>query len=373
MSFLQVAIGNLRRRTFRSVLTVCGIALGVGAFLALVGFARSFEAQWLQLYRARGTDICVVRGNFMRASVDESLGEQLRSLSVVADAAPFAYDLIDFTEDVSSIVQGWTDTSFEFDSFTILKGRRFHGDEPGIMLGEMLAHSIGKTIGDDVLVQGASLRVVGIYRGVGAPENSGAVVPLHQMQRISDLGSKAAGFNVRLRPPRPGESPEAYLLRARGTIESQLPGVRAMPVGDMVQKNHVVQMVRSTAWGMAALALAIGALGIANTMAMSVLERTREIGIMRAFGWRRPRIVRLILLEASILGLVGGLAGTVGGYAGLVLLASNRVAPGMAEAHWNFSLSVEALAIAIGISVAAGWLSACRGTLLSPVEALRHE
>jgi putative ABC transport system permease protein len=373
VSFLAVAIGNLRRRAFRSLLTACGIALGVGAFISLVGFAQSFEVQWLQLYRARGTDLCVVRGNFLRALVDESLGEELRSLSVVADASPFAYDLIDFTQEVTGIVQGWQDTSFELESFTILQGRRFRGDEPGIMLGEVLADTIGKKAGDDVDVLGVPLRVVAVYRGVGAPENSGAVVPLHQLQRISDLGSKVAGFNVRLRPPPQGESAEQWLVEARQLIESRLPGLKAVPVGDLVRKNYIVSAVQSTAWGISTLALALGALGIANTMTMSVVERTREIGILRALGWRRSRIVRLILLEASMLGLGGGLAGVAAGHAGLVLLASNRVAPGMAQARFSLPLSVEALVIAVGISVAAGLLPVHRGNLFSPVEALRHE
>jgi len=373
MSFFQVALRNILRRFFRSILTLSGIALGVSAFIALVGFARSFEEQWLQLYRVRGTDICVIRGNFMRALADESLGEKLRSLSVVADESAFAYDLVDFTQDVSGVVQGWTDTSFEFESFTILQGRRFHGDEPGIMLGEILANSLGKKAGDDVSVQGVPLRVVAVYRSVGIPENSGAVVPLHQMQRISDLGSKVVGFNVRLRAPAAGQPIEEHFRIAQATIESALPGLRAMLVGDLVRNNHLMSVVRSSAWGTSILALAIGALGIANTMAMSVFERTREIGITRALGWRRSRVVRLILLEASILGFAGGLVGVVGGYVGLVLLASNRMAPGMAQAKFSLLQSVEALLIALGISLVAGFIPVYRGTLFSPVEALRHE
>jgi putative ABC transport system permease protein len=373
MTFVQLALRNILRRRLRSVLTLGGIALGVSAFIALVGFAQSFEQQWLNLYQARGTDICVIRGNFMRALADESLGEKLRSLSVVADASPFAYDLIDFTPDVSGVVQGWMSSSFEFDSFTILEGRRFRGDEPAAMLGEILAGSLGRKTGEEVSVLGVTLRVVGIYRGVGSPENSGAVVPLHQLQRISDIGPKVAGFNVRLRAPAAGHSAEDHLRNAQAAIEAALPGLRAMRVGDMVRHSRVMSVVRSTAWGTSVLALAIGALGIANTMAMSVFERTREVGIMRALGWRRSLVVRLILLEASILGFTGGLAGILGGYAGLALLASNRLAPGMAQANLSLLQSVEALLIAIGISLVAGLLPAYRGARFVPVEALRHD
>jgi len=106
---------------------------------------------------------------------------------------------------------------------------------------------------------------------------------------------------------------------------------------------------------------------------MSVFERTREIGIMRALGWPRSMVMRLVLLESSILGLAGGAAGILGGHFGLVLLASNRLAPGMAQAGFSFLRSAEALMIALGISLVAGLIPVYRGTLFSPVEALRHD
>jgi predicted lysophospholipase L1 biosynthesis ABC-type transport system permease subunit len=98
--------------------------------------------------------------------------------------------------------------------------------------------------------------------------------------------------------------------------------------------------------------LFIGVLGIANTMAMSVHERTREIGMLRAMGWIRSRIVRMILLEASILSLAGGVLGLVAGYAGLSVLAIiRRTDPGVAQASVSPLLCAEALIIAIAIGL----------------------
>ncbi|MBE3135662.1 MAG: ABC transporter permease [Acidobacteria bacterium] len=373
MAFLRLALDNILRRPLRSVLTVCGVALGVGAFVALIGFASAFEREWLQVYRSKGTDICVIRGTWLRAQVDESLCEELRALSVVSEAAPIAIDLVEFTPEVSAVVQGWLEDSFEFESFTILQGRRIQGDEPEIMLGEVLADSLGKTTGDEVQVVGAPFRVVAIYRGRQSFETAGAVVPLHQLQRVSDLGSKVAGFNVRLRRPAVGESPADHIRRAQSLIESRLPRLRAMPVGDMVSKSVVTGVVRSTAWGTSLIALIIGTLGVANTMAMSVVERTREIGIMRALGWRRSRVVRLILLEASLLGIAGGVMGGVAGRLGLGALASNRMAPGMVEGHVSAVQFAEAMLVAVGISLIAAALPAYRATVVAPVEALRHD
>ena len=354
MFLFQMVFANMRRRPLRAALTACGVALGIGAFVALVGFADAFEEQWRQFYRTKGTDLCVFRGNFMnKASTDESAGGKLRGIPVVADAAPVSFDLVDFTPDVSAVVQGWVDTSFEFESLTLVQGRRFQGDEPAILLGEILAGSIGKQAGDWVEVQGAPLRIVGVFRAQDTFSASTAVLPLHQLQRLSDLGTKVAGFHVRLRPSSPGVSPEDRLRRAKLAIESQLPGLKAMPAGIVAGDNHIVNFIRSTAWTTSLIALFIAVLGVANTMAMSVFERTREIGILRALGWSGSRIVRLILLEASVLGLAGGLMGLAAGQFGLWALASIRATAGLPRVYPSPVHFGEAMCFALAISLAA--------------------
>ena len=106
---------------------------------------------------------------------------------------------------------------------------------------------------------------------------------------------------------------------------------------------------------------------------MSVFERTKEIGILRALGWRRWRVMRLILTESAILGLVGGVLGVFGGWSALHLLASLRVTANIAQPSIPLRHSVEALGAALVIGLAAGFLPAYRGARLSPVEALRHD
>jgi putative ABC transport system permease protein len=256
---------------------------------------------------------------------------------------------------------------------TLVQGRRFQGDEPALLLGEILAGSIGKQAGDWVEVQGAPLRIVGVFRAQDTFSASTAVLPLHQLQRLSDLGTKVAGFHVRLRPSSPGVSPEDRLRRAKLAIESQLPGLKAMPAGIVAGDNHIVNFIRSTAWTTSLIALFIAVLGVANTMAMSVFERTREIGILRALGWSGSRIVRLIRLEASVLGLAGGLMGLAAGQFGLWALASIRATAGLPRVYPSPVHFGEAMCIALAISLAAGFLPAYRGARFPPTTALRYE
>jgi putative ABC transport system permease protein len=370
----QVAFANIWRRPFRAVFTACGVALGIGAFVALVGFADAFEKEWQRFYVTKGTDICVLRGSLLnKASTDEALVEKLRDLPIVAGAAPVSFDLVDFTPDVSGVTQGWVDTSFELESLTVLQGRRFRGDEAGIMLGEILANSIGAKVGDRIEVQGAPLEVVGIFRAQESFSTSSAILPLHQLQKLSDLGSKVAGFHVRLSAPAPGESQEDHLRRAQSLIEARLPGLKAVRAGEVAHDNHIMNFVRSMAWSTSLIALLIAVLGIANTMAMSVFEQTREIGVLRALGWGRWRIMRLILLESSILGIAGGLLGVAAGSVGLWMLAFIRIYGGWPHIYPSPRTFAEAMCLAWCISLLAGFLPAHRGAGLPPTTALRYE
>jgi putative ABC transport system permease protein len=255
----------------------------------------------------------------------------------------------------------------------ILDGRKFRGEEAEVMLGEILAGNLGKKAGDTMEIQGASFRVVGVFRGGSALETGAVMMPIRQLQKLADLNGKVTAFHVRLRPAPAGPTAEEYIRQARAAIEEAVPGLKAVPAGERAHNNQFVSFARSIAWGTSLIALLVGTLGIANTMAMAVFERTREIGILRALGWRRWRVILLIQLEAATLGSVGGIVGLVAGWGALRLLAALPATANVADASISAPHSGEALVIAVLIGLAAGALPAWRGARLSPVEALRHD
>jgi len=104
--------------------------MAIGAFVALVGFSRSFEHEWFRLYSSSGTDIAVVQRTFLNTTVDESLVTRLRALPVVAQANPMIFNMMDLTPEVNALVFGWLDDSYEFDSLTFTSGGRFHNGKP---------------------------------------------------------------------------------------------------------------------------------------------------------------------------------------------------------------------------------------------------
>jgi putative ABC transport system permease protein len=241
-----------------------------------------------------------------------------------------------------------------------------------VMLGDVLAQDLKKQVGDSLDIQGARFRVAAIYHGASALEADAVVMPLDRLQQLSSMQGEVSTVDLRLRPAPRGESMERYLKQAQAEIEAALPGVRAVPAAERASDNQFVKLAEASAWGTSSLALLIGIVGIANTMVMSVYERTREIGTLRALGWKREQILALIELEAATLGLGGGFLGLALGWGALRLLAKLPKTASLVSASLGWPVVAEALGIAVLAGLLAGALPAWRAGRLSPVNALRH-
>ena len=373
LSFTGFVLKNLRRRRLRTLLTLTGIGMAVGAFVGLVGFSSAFQQQWMRIYSSSGTDISVIQGTFLNTTLDESATAKLRELPVVAQASPAIYNLMDVTPEVNALVYGWNADAFQLDSLQILTGRRFRDGQREVMLGDLLAQDLNKKPGDILELQGTQFKVTAIYHGASTLEAAAVIMPLDRLQQLSGMEGKVSTIDVRLRPLPAGEAPVKYLKRAQAEIQAALPGVRAVPAAERASDNQFVKLAQASAWGTSLLALLIGILGIANTMAMSVFERTREIGILRALGWKRWQVLAHIEVEAVLLGLGGGLLGIVLGWCALRVLAALPQTASFFTASLHWPLLAEAVGIAILAGLVAGALPAWHAGQLSPVDALRHD
>ena len=373
LSFTGFVWKNLRRRRLRTILTLCGIGMAIGAFVGLVGFSGAFEQGWLRIYSSSGTDMAVIQGTFLNTSLDESVTEKLKALPMVANAAPLTYNFMDLSSGVNALAFGWKANSYEFESLQLLSGKPFRDGHAEVMLGDLLAENLKKKPGDTLEIQGASFTVCAVYHGSSALQAAAVILPLDQLQQLSSLQGKVSTIHVRLRPAPPGVAPDAYLKHAQAQIEALLPGIRAVPAAERAGNNQLVRLAHASAWGTSCIALLIGILGIANTMAMSVFERTREIGILRALGWRRWQVLVLIQFEALVLGLGGGFLGIVFGWGALKVLSKLPQTAGIVSASIPPLLLAEALGVAVLAGLIAGAIPAWRGAKLSPIEALRHD
>jgi putative ABC transport system permease protein len=327
----------------------------------------------MRIYSASGTDIAVIQQTFLNTSLSESATDKVRALPLVADATPVIYNEMDLTPEVNALAYGWRADSYELQSLQILSGKPFRAGKAEVMLGDLLAENLHKAVGETLEIQGSPFTVCAVYHGPSALEAGAVILPLDQLQQLSSLQGKVSTIHVRLRPAPPGEAQDLYMKRAEAQIEAALPGLRAVPAEERASNNQFVRLAHASAWGTSSIAVLIGILGIANTMAMSVFERTKEIGILRALGWRRWHVILLIQLEAVVLGVSGGCIGIFVGWCALRLLAVIPETASIVTSSLHVTLLAEALGIAVLAGLIAGAMPAWRGAQLSPVEALRHD
>ena len=184
-----------------------------------------------------------------------------------------------------------------------------------------------------------------------------------------DRPNQVTGFNVILdRPVDHGK-----LEQVRKQIEALGSGVTAMTTDDHVKSVTEIKLAKAMAWLTSVVALLIGSFGVMNTMIMSVHERTREIGVLRAIGWRKRRVVRLILLESVLLSLIGAILGSLGAMLLVHLLTRLPAVSGLIDGRIEPLFLGYGLAIAVLVGLLGGSLPAFRASRMLPSSALRYE
>ncbi|MDR3636525.1 MAG: ABC transporter permease [Isosphaeraceae bacterium] len=374
MRFSSLIARNLWRRGVRTGLTVLGLGIGIAAVVALVGISLGFEKSFLKLFAAKGIDLVVVRAGVsqqLTSNLDQSLGEKIRRVPGVRDMAASLADVVSFEDAnlVSVITNGWEPESLLFRGIRVLEGRGLtRQDRRAAMLGRVLALNLGKRVGEQLDVAGQTFQVVGIYESESWFENGGLIVPLAELQRMMGREGQVTGFVIAADSP---DRRSVDTLKQR--IEKAVSGVAAVPARDYVQGDIQIRLSKAMAWTTSAVALVLGSVGVLNTMMMAIFERTAEIGLLRALGWRRRRVLSLILGEALMLGVAGAVLGALLGFAGiralsLVPTASNFIARDLPPV-----VPAVGLLLGVGLSLLGGLYPALRAARLEPTEALRHD
>lgn len=376
MHFSNFILKNIRRRPLRSTLTVIAVALGVGAVISLVGIATGFKESFMKLYNEVGIDLLVIKGRVGRqleSGIPESLVGRVEAIDGVKQVVPAVNDVISFPDAdlYTVVVNGWIPDSFVFEHLKLVDGRYItEGDERKINIGSVLANNLNKAVGDMVEVyDGEPFEVVGVFDSFSVLESGSIIMPMAELQPMIGREDQVLGMSVISTDGRD----EALVSRIREQIEGLENGIVARPAREHVDGLTEIQLATSMAWLTSAIALIIGGVGVMNTMIMTVQERTREIGVLRAIGWKRGRIIKMILSESLLLSTIGAVVGIVGAMLLVNGLTRLPAVNGLIEGEIALHVIGYGIILALTVGFVGGMLPALIASRMTPTSALRQE
>jgi putative ABC transport system permease protein len=370
MTFLMIVLRGLARRPVRTGLTLGGISIGIAAVVALVGISRGFEKSWTTGMKVRGTDIVVnnMSGSLTPTPFDAAARERIAKLPSIDATCNLLVQLMGVEDSSMMIVSGREWGGYEWGNLKLVAGRMPRdAAEPAVVLGQNAAEVLKKKVGDPIQIDTRELTVVGVVDGGALVENGSVILSLPLLQDITGNQNRINVIDLRVSP---GTS-EAQVKELCKRIDGLIPEAKAMLASEHIGDSQAFRFVQAMSWGTSLLAVLVGILGVMNTMLMTVFERTHEICILLALGWRRGRIVRMVLLESALLGLLGGIVGVLLGVAGVRILEKTPAIRGLLEADLSPELLVTSVGIAVLVGLVSGLYPAWRSSRLAPSAALQ--
>jgi len=401
-NFFLLAFNNLKRRKLRAWLTMIGIFIGIAAVVGLISLGQGLQNYISEEFEKLGSDKIIIMpdvfaspgsvttSSLLLTSKDVEVIENVRGIrwvmGTLVKIGQIEYKEQTSTEYIWGIDPEDLDLMTEIQSLEIKEGRWLkEGDKFKAIVG--YNHAYGEIwdkslkIGSTIKVEGVEFKVIGIYEKIGNPPDDGAITltkeVLKELLDVEDEESQiiartAPGFD----PEDVAEAIERKLRNFRNEKEDQ--ETFKVQTSDQLLSTfqNIFAVVQGVLVGIAAISLLVGGVGIMNTMYTSVLERTKEIGTMKAIGAKNSDIRNLFLIESGLLGLVGGAIGVLIGFGlgkTIEYIAEQALGSPLIQAAFPWYLIVGALAFSFIVGSLSGLLPAIQASRMKPVDALRYE
>jgi putative ABC transport system permease protein len=403
---LRVAIESLADRRSRSALTVLGILIGIAAVILTVGLGQGAQSTISNQLSSLGTNLLIVTPGSTAGSTPAASGTpssltiadadalanplDAPSVSVAAPVAQANDAMVAATNSVTAPVIGTTPAWLAARNRTISAGQGLTqadltADAHHIVIGSQLAQTLFPglpAIGQTILVKNIPFAVTGELNTAGstadANQDNLALIPITTDQTVFGAADpETGGLNQIVLSARSAQAMSAayqetdeLLLQLHHITDPTQADFTIIPQTSLLStKSQITKTLTILLAGIAAIALLVGGIGVMNIMLVSVTERIREIGLRKALGATPQTILHQFLIEASLLGLAGGLAGVTTGIGTAVTLTHLINQP--------ITISPPAilasLIVAAGVGLAFGVYPASQAAKLAPIEALRSE
>ncbi len=392
MRFSTLILKNLFRRPVRSVLTLLALSTAVASVVALLGISQGFTRSFAGVYESHAVDIVVSRAGSadrLSSSIDEDFAKRIGLLPGVARTAAVLLETMSLeAEGVYGIPSmglasdSWLRSDYEvrlgqndtainlFDVDSGAKGivrDKSASDSKTLWLGVHLADRLGVDVDSSVNLFDESYRITGIFKSPSTWENGSMIFVLDELQRMTDRVGQATYINVVLDLAAVGGNSTVVIDSIEALDAKLLP----LATSDFVETDTRMQIAGAMAWMTSIIAIVIGSIGTLNTMLMSVMERTKEIGILRAVGWPKRRVVRMILLESCGLAIAASLLGTLLAMGLTWMLAQSPVAKGILSPSVDAAVVLQGFLLAMVIGLLGAIWPAWRAAQLLPTDAFR--
>lgn len=372
MFFISIVFKNLIQRSLRTFFTVLGIATAVSAFIALVGLARGYENAWQTTLLERNTHLFASQKgvvDIMSGSIEKSVCLKMAEIPGVKRVSGELIELVALDNGSTIIVAGWPKDSYLWESIRLAVGKLPDGSVANAaVLGTMTSKALNIASGDTFMIHGKAFHVSGISEPGSTMKNNAMILTLEGLQKINNTEGEITTVNFQLTHP----DDENYVSKTISRLQAAFPDYTFTKSNSLAENNKILQMFKTMAWGTSIIAIFICFVVIVNTLLMSVVERTREIGVLVTLGWGWKRIISLIVLEGLLLTITGGIAGSLFGVYGLYFLASLPQMKSFIQPGIDLRLIAEVACATLLLGIIGSGYPAWRAIRLRPANALRH-
>lgn len=374
MSFISLIFKNPFRNKSRALLAIVGIGIGIATIVALGAITAGLTQTMDDTLHAGGSDFSIsgktdseTTNPFGTGTISEEWISKIMNISGVKDATGVYIAIISTSKSPYFTVIGLDPANANYENLKVTQGKLFRNNTNEVIMGKLSAEDQNITVGDTFTMKGKDFKVTGIFETGNPNQDDGAYSSLATVQNLMDDKGNISMIYVKLDS---GADVDEVTREIEDKYGENLTTVTS--IADIEMIADALNMINSASWGISLLAIIIGGIGIINTMIMSVYERTREIGVLKAVGWKGRRILGMILGESIVLTITAGIVGSIVGIIGIQLLTSLGVLGGITPVY-TIDTFVRAFAVAIIVGLVGGFYPAWRASRLPPTEALRYE